>query len=722
MDLHFDDEKLPLAARLRPRTLEEFFGQEQIVGSGRLLRRAIQADQLTSIILSGPPGTGKTTLARIIAARTQSQFLTMNAVLSGIKDIRTAIEEAKAYRQQTNRRTILFVDEVHRWNKSQQDALLPWVEDGLFVLIGATTENPFFEVNRALLSRSRVFVLRALTEEDLEHILDLALHDVQRGYGDYDVVVTADARRHLVTKASGDARTLLNALELAVETSVDIFPPPRGTRITVDLAVAEDSIQQRALLYDKDGDYHFDTISAFIKSIRGSDPDAALYWLARMLEAGEDPHFIFRRLLIQASEDIGLADPGALGVVTACADAFDRVGLPEGRFHLAQATLYLATTEKSNSTLGLFDAIAAIRQGGDDGVPTHLKDPSRDGADMGHGKGYLYPHAYEHHWVAQRYLPEELKEQIFYHGGTLGWEGERNETIRERRQLQLAAITEEEREPWSVAPAEDTTSRWNRRTTVQESDSRALRDQLTEGLSIAPTDRVLLYGDAVQLLLWPIHKRASAGITSAWTDGTSRQSIVHTLGDRRESVYSPEVHQMDDVPDDAYPGPFDLVVYRAVSPLLPSGILPQLLSRLAENGVFRVVVTDIHEGDSPASILPLPGSIASDLKSIQREIYPPAVDQWREALLDAIETRLKKPDSPLPPYRLEEREVRHPVRRHLSPDVVASWLAEGTPLGRRAGEILSSDDYKSLRHAVAELEEREYPWTRVYRVFTVAPP
>lgn len=689
------------------------------------MRRAIQADQLTSIILSGPPGTGKTTLARIIAARTQSQFLTMNAVLSGIKDIRTAIEKAKAYRQQTNRRTILFVDEVHRWNKSQQDALLPWVEDGLFVLIGATTENPFFEVNRALLSRSRVFVLRALTEGDLENILDLALGDVQRGYGEFDVVVTADARRHLVSKASGDARTLLNALELAVETSVDLFPPPRGTRITVDLAVAEDSIQQRALLYDKDGDYHFDTISAFIKSVRGSDPDAALYWLARMLEAGEDPHFIFRRLLILASEDIGLADPGAIGVVTACADAFDRVGLPEGRFHLAQATLYLATTEKSNSTLGLFDAIAAIRQGGDDEVPTHLKDPSRDGADMGHGKGYLYPHAYEHHWVAQRYLPEELKEHVFYHGGTLGWEGERNEKILERRQLQLATMTEEEREPWSVPPADDRTSRWNRRTAIQESDSRTLRNRLSEGITIAPTDRVLLYGDAVQLLLWPIHKRASAGITAAWTDKTSGESIIHTLGDRRTSVYSPEVHPMDDLPDDAYPGPFDVIIYRAVSPSSPSEILPHLLSRMAESGIFRAVITDVHEGDSPASILPLPGHIKSVLKEIQREIYPPAVDEWRRALRKTITGELAPPTHPesaAAPHRIEETEVRHQVGRHLTSEVIATWLSERTSLGRRTREILSSDDYEILRRTITEVEEREYLWTRSYHVFTLLPP
>ena len=331
----FGEEKQPLAARMRPRTLDEYVGQEHIIAPGKLLRRAIEADQLSSLILSGPPGTGKTTLAKVIAGHTRGQFLSVNAVLSGVKELREAIKAAQTFRDAYNRKTILFVDEVHRWNRSQQDALLPWVEEGLLILVGATTENPFFEVNRALLSRSRVFLLQHLDENHMRRIVEMTLTDPIRGYGAHQITITDEARAHLLQSAAGDARTLLNALELAVETNPVGFPPPEGTEVVIDLATAEDSIQQRAVLYDKDGDYHFDTISALIKSIRGSDPDAALYWLARMVNAGEDPKYIFRRLLVQASEDIGLADPQAITVVTACATAYERVGLPEGQFHLS---------------------------------------------------------------------------------------------------------------------------------------------------------------------------------------------------------------------------------------------------------------------------------------------------------------------------------------------------------------------------------------------------
>ena len=355
------NKKEPLAARMRPRNLDEYIGQDHIVGKGRLLRRAIAADQLTSVIFYGPPGTGKTTLARVIANHTKSNFITLNAVLTGVADIRTAIKNADDFFKLYNRRTILFVDEVHRWNKAQQDALLPWVENGTIILIGATTENPFFEVNKALVSRSRVFQLKALTKEDLTKAAKMALTDVERGYGHWKVEFEKGALEHLVDTANGDARSLLNALELAVETTPEkwnpdgrIPEPAYGSTIYISKETAEESIQKKVVLYDRDGDYHYDIISAFIKSLRGRDPDAAMYWLARMIRAGEDPHFIFRRMLISACEDTGLADPYALGVVTACADAFDRVGLPEGRYHLAHAALYLATAPKSNSSMAFF--------------------------------------------------------------------------------------------------------------------------------------------------------------------------------------------------------------------------------------------------------------------------------------------------------------------------------------------------------------------------------
>jgi putative ATPase len=404
-------EQAPLADRVRPRVLEDFAGQEHILGEGKLLRRAIEADRVQSVLFYGPPGTGKTTLARLIARRTEAHFTTLNAVLAGKNDIREAIHQAQDRQKLHGQRTILFVDEVHRFNKAQQDALLPHVEDGTVTFIGATTENPYFEVIGALVSRSRVFELETLSEEDLRGVARRALSDNERGYGDRPVEITADALDHLISTANGDARSLLNALELAVETT----PTGADGAVEIDLAVAEDSIQQRAVLYDRDGDAHFDTISAFIKSLRGSDPDAALYWLARMVYAGEDARFLLRRMCIFAAEDVGLADPRALQVAQSAADAFDRVGMPEGQFLLAECCLYLATAPKSNSTFAYFDALKHVENEQTTDMPDKLKDASRDKEGLGHGEGYKYPHAYREGYAqGEQYLPAEMQGLYFY--------------------------------------------------------------------------------------------------------------------------------------------------------------------------------------------------------------------------------------------------------------------------------------------------------------------
>src|SRR5262245_25527919 len=437
----------PLAARMRPRTLDEFVGQEHILGPGKLLRRAIEADRIGSLILWGPPGNGKTTLARVIAGITRSHFEILNAVLAGVKEIREVVEAARERLRPpgdlflTPRRTILFVDEVHRFNKAQQDALLPHVENGTVTFIGATTENPYFEVIKPLVSRSRIFQLQKLTAEHLKEIARRALADPERGYGGRRIRLEPAAFDHLADMAQGDARNLLNALELAVETTA---PDPDGL-VTVDRGVAEESIQRRALLYDKDGDAHYDTISAFIKSLRGSDPDAALYWLARMVRAGEDPRFIARRLVILASEDVGMADPQALSVATAAAQAVEFVGLPECQWNMAQAVIYLATAPKSNSAMGYFEALKKLEESGEDEVPDPLKDPNRDREGLGHGKGYRYPHAFREHWVAQQYLPDPLQGSRFYHPGELGFEAQVKERVERLRAGQEAGLEGERR-------------------------------------------------------------------------------------------------------------------------------------------------------------------------------------------------------------------------------------------------------------------------------------
>ncbi len=433
----------PLADRMRPQTLDEIVGQDHIIGEGRLLRRAIQADRLfSSIILYGPPGTGKTTLARVISNLTKAHFESLSAVLAGVADLRRVIAEAKERRRLYQRRTILFIDEVHRWNKSQQDALLPHVETGLLTLIGATTENPYFDVIKALVSRSRIFEMHSLEEADIRQLLERALADPERGYGKRDVVLQPDALSHLMHMAGGDARNALNALELAVETT----PPDETGQIQIDLDAAQESIQKRAVLYDKSDDAHYDTISAFIKSVRGSDPDAALYWLAKMLYAGEDPRFILRRLIILAGEDIGLADPMGLVVANAAAQAYEYIGLPEGIFPITEATLYLATAPKSNSALAYHAALAEIESNGAGPVPIHLMDASRDAKGLGHGQGYDYPHQHSGHWTPQQYLPKNMVGKVFYKPSSQGYEAEVQDRVRLWREAQSKALADLEKE------------------------------------------------------------------------------------------------------------------------------------------------------------------------------------------------------------------------------------------------------------------------------------
>ncbi|MDR1956796.1 MAG: AAA family ATPase [Treponema sp.] len=742
----------PLADRMRPRTLDDIIGQDHILGPGRLLRRAIQADRLSSVIFYGPPGTGKTSIARVIANTTKSVFESLNAVLTGIKDIREVIDRSDERRRLYGKRTILFVDEVHRWNKAQQDALLPWVENGTVILVGATTENPFFAVNRALVSRSRIFQLKPLSQADLQETVGRTLRDRERGYGKWQVSFEEGSLEHLVAVAGGDARSLLNALELAVETSGSPetgvsreqgpggWPPQEGAVIRVSLEAAEESIQRRAVLYDRDGDYHFDTISAFIKSLRGSDPDAALYWLAKMVRAGEDPAFIFRRMIILASEDVGLADPQALGVVISCAEAFDRIGFPEGNFPLAHACLYLATAPKSNTVMAFFDALQAVDQ--EDGeVPNHLRDPSRDTEGFGHGAGYIYPHAYRDHWAAQQYLPTALQGKTFYRPSTLGYEGRiREETLR-KQEIQAAVLMEkiekmekmekekmEKRETSGDAGATGEALSWSAASKGREGwfkrlDSgrsallKADRDAILGLCSINRHDRILIPAGQDGLLLWESLRRTPEGLTAALVEGERDREALLRYAVSLEVVERPVIAVF---PGGTLPSP------EAGETLLGCACFDHILAREpwrrgAGPGVFRAFAEGARRllvlgGD--LVILQSPPVLGERISRILREECSGA--EAVQALLEAaeetffgfrdaeaerwtwdgavLERAFQEAGFTTSLKVLEQKEARVLTERDL-----AVWFdTEQSPWGAFIAGVLGDEDFQVVRRALRE--------------------
>jgi putative ATPase len=724
------EKESPLANRMRPRTLDEYVGQSHIMGPGRLLRRAIQADQLSSLIFYGPPGTGKTTLAMVIANSTQSHFITINAVLAGVKEIREAIATAQERRNLYGQRTTLFVDEVHRWNKAQQDALLPHVENGTIILIGATTENPYFEVNKALVSRSRIFQLRSLTEDDLRQIAAQALRDPERGYGNLNVIIEPEALDHLVDVANGDARGVLNALELAVETT------ERGEdgRIHLTLEVAEESIQRRAVLYDKEGDVHYDTISAFIKSLRGSDPDAALYWMAKMVYAGEDPRFIFRRMTIFAGEDVGLADPQAISVVTSCWEAFERIGMPEGRFPLAQACLYLATAPKSNSAFAFFDALASVEKEQEADVPNHLKDGNRDKEGFGHGEGYLYPHAYRDHWVAQQYLPDALQGKMFYEPSDQGYERQIRDEVARKREAQLAAMLEagdsrlEIGEIYTTSPKNKGKEAWLQRTISQAGQSLAQQRARLFDLAAVQRHHLVLDANAGSgLLTWEAVRRAPEGgvyaLAAATTDGEAlRQQAARLPELERPFILIGDLTELDTLlalrgEDDLR---FDRILARNPITQFPTYSITELFTplkqRLLPDGRFCLAQTIPQHGQRLYRLVDWSGeakTLASKVAQAEEATYADAADplvNWNETDLQA---GLEAADFTAVTVHLD----REKGQRRLTSGHLERWfgqpgdLSSGT-YGRKLSEAgLSEKEVEKVRALYRrQLEEQVVGW------------
>jgi putative ATPase len=607
--------------------------------------------------------------------------------LAGVKDLRAEVEKARERLAHHGLRTILFIDEVHRFNSAQQDALLPWVENGTLTLIGATTENPFFEVNKALVSRSRLFRLQPLETEDLRRLLQRALADGEHGYGARRVSVSPEAEAHWLDVANGDARSLLNALELAVETT----EPAADGVIAIDLAIAEESIQQRAVLYDKQGDAHFDTISAFIKSLRGSDPDAALFWLARMLEAGEDPRFLFRRMLISAGEDVGLADPQAVVVVEACASSFERIGLPEGLYPLAQAALYLAGTDKSNSTLGVFDALKVVRQARSQQVPAHLRDAHRDGPAFGDGQGYRYPHAYAAHWVAQQYLPTALQGQVFWQPGALGWEGERRGALRQRRAAQLAAVAEQAadlQDVLSAGPEDPQLQRWLARQAAAEGERLdLLRQRFWGEQHPGRLDRVLVL--QARSLLWgldPLRDAAEGEVVLTVARDEDREALESQL-QLLDPLLRPTVlvaAEEDPRPlrDLARPGGrFEWIVARQPrlerSAMDGAGWAETLTSLAAPEARLRLLFSQPRLGPATAlrSLLASRGGAWTGSPLLERVLEAEARELERRPLIPtALETELRRLG-----WHLGERTWEETLELPLAERLLDRWFADSAP-------------------------------------------
>ena len=722
--------KEPLASRLRPRTIDDIVGQSHILGAGRLLRRAILADQISSLIFYGPPGTGKTTLARVIAHHTKGNFMAINAVLSGIATIRESIEEAQRIYRVTQQKSILFVDEVHRFNKTQQDALLPHVENGTIILIGATTENPYFEVNKALVSRSRIFELRSLSEAELHQIANLAVNS-PLAYGQRVITISDEAKSHLVQTCNGDARTLLNAIELAVEP--ELMNRKANEPIHIDVSIAEESIQKRAVLYDRDGDAHYDIISAFIKSMRGSDPDAALYWLAKMVHAGEDPKFIFRRMIIAASEDVGLAAPEVLTQVMAAAQAYDYVGMPEGQFHLAQACLVLSNAPKSNSTLGYFDALRAVKKAHaeKDDVPHHLKDGSRDGDELGHGKGYKYPHAFEHHWVAQHYLPEGMRGQLFYHPSTEGDEFRIKAITEKRREAAWAAFSEPDGLSSAYDQCEGLMEKWEQRSIDnQQKQMTMMRELSFEFAQVKREDMVLDFrsqsgfftleacriakSGGVHALCWSKKEAEQLRSLCAGLDGFSHPFVHGVTG--TEYLNTDHVGLDDGVGESRLSDlKFDVILLRQSfdDEKDPAALLKALLPRLSPSG--RIVSCDYllkeeHRLWQCLNELRVDANLVSTFRDLEEGYFAS----------ESFKTRLT------PAFFEAESSEYHWVKRAIYPvtfkkkfyrETVSNWFQPESPLGRfLVGEVGAEECSRLSELVGSALHLRTMEWGRKLHV------